>query len=63
MALTKLKTDINKIVRVGDRVDKIFKNLSKSKKLKNKKSKNLTHIRAMKKSIFLNHSTKKAFNY
>ena len=39
LALKVFKTDGDEIVRVGDRADKTFKNLSKSKKSKNEKFK------------------------
>ena len=60
------KADDNKVVEVGDKVNEMVKNSSKSKKLKNKKSENLIYIQdigAIGKSIFLIPSTKKAFNY
>ena len=44
----------------------MFKNLSKSKKLKNVKFQNLTYmpnIRAMRKPIFLIYDAKKIFNF
>lgn len=63
LVLKVVKIDDNKIVRSGNIVDRLFKNLSKFKKLKNKKLKNLTYIRAIKKPIFLISKTKKAFNY
>lgn len=60
MALKKFKTDDNKVVGVGGRAYETFKNLSKN--LKNKKSKNLTYIKAIRESTFLTFSTKKVFN-
>ena len=66
MALITLKIDDNKIVRVDtNKADKMIKNLLKSKKLKNNKSKNLMHIsnnKAIKKLIFLILNIKKTFN-
>ena len=63
MALKIFKADDNKIVGVGSKVNKTFKNLSRSKKLKNKKFINPTYIRAVKKPIFLIFNTEKTFNY
>lgn len=66
LVLKVFRADSNKIVGVNSRTDKMAKNLSKSKKTKNKKSKNLTYIqniRITKKSIFLISSTREAFNY
>lgn len=55
----------NKIVKINDKVDKIFRTLFKFKKLKNKKIKILiyTNIKVIKKPIFLIFITKKVFNY
>lgn len=51
------KTDNNKIVKGNSsRANKIFKNLFKFKKSKNSNSKNLTNIKAIRKSIFLTFS-------
>ena len=44
MASKMLKVDDNKVVGVDDKVYKTFKNLSRFKKLKNKKFKNLIYI-------------------
>ena len=63
MALKIFKIKDNKIIRVSKRVDKIFKNLFRSKKLKNKKFGNPIYIKAAKKSIFLNLNAKKVFIY
>ena len=63
MALKIFKTDDNEVVGVSSRIDKMFKNLSRSKKSKNKKFKNLNYIVAMEKLIFLTLNTKNAFNY
>lgn len=57
------RIDNDKIVRVSNRGDKTFKNLSKSKKLKNKRFKNLIYIKAIEELIFLTPNTKKLFNY
>ena len=58
------RADDNKIIGSGsDRVDEIVKNSFKSKKSKNEKPENLTHIRAPGKSIFLTSGAKEAFNY
>ena len=64
LALNMFGANSNKVVGgIGsDRANEIAKNSSKSKKLKNKKSENLTYIRAIKKPIFLISCTKKAFN-
>lgn len=61
--LKMLKIDDNKVVENSYRVNKTFKNLSKFKKSQNKKSKNLMHIKTVKKSIFLTFGAKKAFNH
>lgn len=47
LALKALEIDGNKVIRDVDKTDKTFKNLSKSKKLKNEKCKNLTNIKAI----------------
>lgn len=50
----------------SNRADKIVKNLSKSKNLKNNKSKNLMHVQnigAIGEHTFLTSGTKEAFNY
>lgn len=53
----------DKVVRNdSSRANKTFKTLSKSKKLKNDKSENLTNIRVTQKLIFSIHGTKKTFN-
>lgn len=58
------RPDSNEIVRDdGSRTDKMVKNLSKSKNLTNKKSKNLMRIGAISELIFLMPSIKKAFNH
>lgn len=63
-ALKVFKINNNKVVRGAN--DKMFKNLSKFKKLKNKKSGNLMpilNIRVIKKDIFLTFNIRKVFNY
>lgn len=57
--------DNNEVIKgIGSRkAYKTIKNLSKSNKLKNKISKNLIYIRAIKQFIFLIPSTKDVFNY
>lgn len=58
--------DDNKIAEVPNRVNKTVKNSSKSKSLKNKKSRNLIYkqdIKAKKKSIFPTSGAKKDFNH
>lgn len=59
-----LRAGDNKVIRGGDKVDEIIKNLSKSKKLKNTKPKILTYINigVTEKPILLNSNTKGAFN-
>ena len=59
-----LGIDDNEAVKVGGRADKTVRNLSKSKRLKNTKSKIPTHINigAMGESTFLTPSAKKGFN-
>ena len=57
-----LRVDDHKVVRSDGRVDKTVMDLSKFKKLKKKKSKNLTYIRALEKPIFLISGAKKALN-
>ena len=59
------RADDNKVVKdVGSRrVNKTVVDSSMSKRLKNKKSENLTHIKAIGESIFLTPSAKEAFNY
>ena len=55
----------DKVVKDGNRVDKMVVDFSKSKKLKNNKSRNLTCIpifRATKEPIFPTSNAKKAFN-
>lgn len=63
MALKIFKADENKVMRVNSRVNKRGKNLYKSKRFKNEKLKNLTHIWAMKEPIFITCGAKKAFNH
>lgn len=46
LGLKKLGINNNKVVRDNGKINKIVKNLFKSKKLKNTKSKNATHIEA-----------------
>ena len=62
LALKMLEVDNNEVVKIGGRADEMFRNLFKSKKSKNKKSKVQTHIEAMKKPISLTSGAKKAFN-
>ena len=65
MALKTSMTDNNKVVEIDCRANKTFKNLFKSKKSKNNKSKNLTYmlnIKATGKPIFLTLNAKKVFN-
>ena len=54
----------NKFVRNIDsrKIDKIVQNLSKFKKLKNKKFENLMYIEAIKKPMFLIFNAKKILN-
>lgn len=50
----------------SDKINKTFKNLSKTQKLKNNKNEILTRvlsIKALEKPIFLTFSTKKVLNY
>lgn len=63
LALTTFRTNNNKIFEVDNRANKIFKNLSKYKKLKNEKFKNLIRISVTKELIFRISSTRKAFNF
>ena len=64
LALKMFKADGNEVVKGGGgKPDKTGKNLSKFKKLKNKKFKSLTHIRAIGESLFLTSGIKEAFNY
>lgn len=58
LALKLLKTNNNKVFNNGDRMNKIAKNLSKFKKLKNIKSENLIYIKVIR---FLNFKTKIIF--
>ena len=61
MASKTFKADNNKIVRVGNRANKMVVN-----SFKNNKSRKLTcmlNIRAIRKSIFLISNAKKVFNY
>ena len=53
----------NEVMEISGKADEIFKNLSISKKSKNKKSENPTFIKAIKKPIFPTFNTKKIFNY
>ena len=65
LALKVFEINDNKTVGVGSRAHEIFKNLSKSKKLKNEKSKNLMYIpniETIRKPIFLISNTQKIFN-
>ena len=62
LGLKAFKANDNKTIRIDGRADKMFKNLFKSKKLKNKKFENLTRIRAIRKPIFLTSEIKKVFN-
>ena len=68
LALNVFRANSNEVV--GDigssKADKTFKNLSKSKKLKNDKSKSLTcclNIKATEESTFLTPGAKKVFNH
>ena len=59
-------TDNNNVVKIDDKVYKTSKNLSRSKKSKNKNSRNwtyLTNMKTIKKPIFLTFNTKKVFNH
>lgn len=60
------KADKNKVIRdSGDKINETAQNLSKTKKIKNAKSKISTHfsnMRAIKKLTFLIFSTKEVFN-
>lgn len=59
-----VKTNNNEIVKDnGKKADKIVKNLSKLKKLKNTKSKIYINIKTIEKPIFLTFSAKEAFNF
>lgn len=65
LVLKTFKADDNKVANVGNRVDKIFRNLLNSKKSKNNKSGDLTrvlNIKATRKSMFLTFDTKNVFN-
>ena len=57
------RADGYEFVDSSGRVDQTVVNSSNSKKSKNEKCKNLTHIRAIRELIFLTSSTKKAFNH
>lgn len=63
LAKKTLKTDNNKVIRVGSRVDKMFKNFSKLKILTIKKYKNISHIKATRKSILFMPIAMKVFNH
>ena len=67
MASKTFRADNNEFVGVdGSKANKTSKNLSRSKKSKNKKSENPTHIQdigATRKPIFLTPNAKKAFNH
>lgn len=66
LASKTLRVDDNEFIEIGDKADKTFENLSKSRKSKNNKSRNLTYVlitQAMKKSTFLTPSTRKVFNF
>ena len=63
LALKTFKANNNEVVKISGKAYKIFKNLSKSKKLKNKKSENLTYIKVIEKPIFLTFNAKKIFNH
>ena len=66
MALKAFKAGNNKVVKSDNRANKTIINFSKSNKLKNNKSKNLTYIlniKITKKPIFLTFNIKKIFNY
>ena len=57
LTLKVFRANQDKVVAVGSKANKIFKNLSKFKKSKNKKSRNLTYIlniKTIKKPTFLN---------
>lgn len=57
------KANSNKVIRGGNnKVDKMVKNLFKSKKSKNKRFENFTCIKATKK-LFLTLGTRKIFNH
>ena len=66
MALKPFKPNENEVVRVGNKANKLSKNLSKSKKSKNIKSRDLiymSNIIAIEKPIFLTSNDKKASNH
>ena len=63
LILKVFKADSNEIVLNNNKINKIIQNLSKSKKLKNKKFQNLTYVKAIMKSIFLIFNNRKVFNY
>lgn len=56
------RADNNNIVKDNNKADKIFKNFLKFKKLKNIKFDIQSYIKAIKKPLFTNFSTKQAFN-
>ena len=62
LALKKFRVENDKVVERGDRANEIVINLSKSKKLKNEKSKILIHSGITRKLMFLTSNTKEAFN-
>lgn len=65
VVLKELRADNNEVFKDDSgRVDEIMRNLSKSKKTKNNKSRNLSDVSNIgaTKPIFLNFNVKKAFN-
>ena len=63
LALKFFRASDNEVVEVGGRADGTFRNLSKSKKLKNEKSEVQTRIGATGKTTFLTPDTKEVFNH
>lgn len=66
LVLKKFNANVDKNVKVGGRVDKIFKNSSKSKKSNNDKSKNFMHVLnfiVMGKFLFLTPNARKSFSF
>ena len=64
LVLKAFRADDNKVIKIGGKVNEMVKNLSKSKKSKNTKSKipTYTNIGAMGEPIFLIFGAKEAFN-
>ena len=62
LALKVFRANNNEVVGIGGRANKTIQNLSKFKKLKNEKSKNLTRVGALEEPTFLTLDAKKALN-